>query len=71
MGNQNLTKENYEAAVRKLYGDNASNILSAYQVNTDADVERVSTELASDRFIAFSTWRWADLQAENRREACL
>jgi para-nitrobenzyl esterase len=64
MGNQNLTKENYEAAVRKLYGDNASAILSSYQVNSDADVERVATELASDRFIAFSTWRWADLQAK-------
>jgi para-nitrobenzyl esterase len=64
MGNQKLTKENYEAAVRKLYGDNASGILNAYQVNSDADVEKVATELASDRFIAFSTWRWADLQAK-------
>ena len=58
------TKENFEKAVHRLYGDSAAEVLKVYQVNTDADVERVATELASDRFIAFSTWRWADLQAK-------
>ncbi len=64
MGNEQPTKENFEKAVHKLYGDSAADILKVYGANTDADVERVATELASDRFIAFSTWRWADLQAK-------
>ncbi len=64
MGGEQPTKENYEKAVHKLYGDSAADVLKVYSVNTDADVERVATELASDRFIAFSTWRWADLQAK-------
>ncbi|TKK71771.1 carboxylesterase family protein [Ilyomonas limi] len=64
MGNEQPTKENYEKAVNKLYGDSAAEVLKVYRANIDADVERVATELASDRFIAFSTWRWADLQAK-------
>jgi para-nitrobenzyl esterase len=64
MGNEAPTKENYEKAVQKLYGDRAADVLKAYAVHSDAEVEQVATELASDRFIAFSTWRWADLQAK-------
>ena len=64
LGNEKPTKENFEAAIRKLYPDHAAEILSVYQPATDADVERVGNELASDRFIAFSTWRWTDLQAK-------
>ena len=64
LGRETPTKENFEAAVRKLYTDHATEILSVYQPATDAEVEKVATELASDRFIAFSTWRWIDLQAK-------
>ncbi len=64
MGNEQPTKGNFEKAVQKLYGDSAAEVLKVYNANTDADVERIATELASDRFIAFSTWRWAHLQAK-------
>ena len=30
-----------------------------------------ATDLASDRFIAFSTWKWFDLHAQDRRQAGL
>ena len=63
LGNDKPTKENYEKAVQKLYGDRAAEVLKVYGANTDADVEQAATDLASDRFIAFSTWRWANLQA--------
>lgn len=62
MGNQAMTKENFEKAVNQLYGTNASDVLKVYAVNTDADVESIATALAGDRFIAFSTWRWSDMQ---------
>jgi para-nitrobenzyl esterase len=64
MGDEKPTKENFEKAVRKIYGDSAAEVLKVYQVNTDADAEKVATELAGDRFISFSTWRWASLQAK-------
>ena len=63
VGNDPPTKENYEKGVRKLYGTAADSVLRLYAVQTDADVEQVGTDLAGDRFIAFSTWRWADEQA--------
>ena len=44
---------------------NRAQVLKVYRVKTDADVEQAATDLASDRFIGFSTWRWADLHAKN------
>jgi para-nitrobenzyl esterase len=61
MGGDQPTKENYEKAVRKLYGKKADEVLKLYAPTTDADVERVATDLAGDRFIAFSTWKWMDV----------
>ena len=62
MGKEDFTKDNYEKVVKQLYGENATDILSVYKVTNDAEVEAVTTSLAGDRFIGFSTWRWADLQ---------
>lgn len=63
MGNELLTKENYEKAIGKLYKDQAAEVLKVYNPATDSEVERVATDLAGDRFIGFSTWRWANLHA--------
>jgi len=35
-----------------------------YNPASDEEVEQVATELASDRFISFSTWKWVDVQAK-------
>jgi para-nitrobenzyl esterase len=55
------TKANFEKAIRKLYGEQAAEVLKVYHPDTDADVQQVATELASDRFIALSNWKWADV----------
>lgn len=64
LGNAEPTKENYIAAVKKLYPKQSEEILKLYAVEADSDVESVATALAGDRFIAFATWRWADLHAK-------
>ncbi|HXO74758.1 MAG TPA: carboxylesterase family protein, partial [Puia sp.] len=64
IGNGDATRENYEKGVRKLYGAAADTILRLYAAETDDDVLQVATDLASDKFIAFSTWRWANEQAK-------
>jgi para-nitrobenzyl esterase len=64
LGNAEPSKENYIIAVKKLYPKDYEEILKLYAVNTDADVEIVATALGGDRFIAFATWRWADLHAK-------
>jgi para-nitrobenzyl esterase len=52
----------YRAAVTKLYGDKAEQVLAAYPAGADgAAVLKAARALASDRFIALSTWRWMDL----------
>ena len=35
-----------------------------YAAATDEEVERAATDLAGDRFIGLSTWRWADLHGK-------
>jgi para-nitrobenzyl esterase len=64
LGNAAPTVENYTKAVQKLYKDQAAGILKVYHANNDADVTEAATALASDRFIAFSTWKWSDVQSK-------
>ncbi|MCW3113857.1 MAG: carboxylesterase, partial [Segetibacter sp.] len=64
MGNEKPTKDNYTKAVQKLYPERADEVLKLYNVTSDEEVEQVATDLASDRFISFSTWKWAELQAK-------
>ncbi|MDQ3279078.1 MAG: carboxylesterase family protein, partial [Bacteroidota bacterium] len=64
LGNEKPTKENFTNAVKRLYGAQAEEVLRIYNPATDADVEQVATDLAGDRFISFSTWRWAELHGK-------
>jgi para-nitrobenzyl esterase len=54
------TRESFEKAITRLYGEHAKAVLAEYAPATDDDVMQVATELASDRFIAYSTWKWID-----------
>lgn len=64
MGSDKPTKEAFVKTVRKLYGDKADDILAVYNPATDDEVEAVATDLAGDRFISFSTWRWAEVHGK-------
>ncbi|MEO8660601.1 MAG: carboxylesterase family protein [Bryobacteraceae bacterium] len=56
-----VTQESYEKAVRGLYGAKADDVLKVYS----GDLTDAATDLASDRFIGFSTWKWIDMQAKS------
>lgn len=58
LGPNEPTPENYEAAVRNLYGDRAGEVLEVYP---SSDARQSATDLAGDRFIGYSTWKWFDL----------
>ncbi len=65
IGNRPSTVQSYKDALLATYGkEKADAIFAAYPAATDADVEQVATELASDNFIAYSTWKLADLQSK-------
>ncbi len=61
LGDQPPTVDAYRAAVKRLYGADAAEILALYPVEHDTDVVSVAQELATDRFIGHNTWRWLDL----------
>jgi para-nitrobenzyl esterase len=63
LGQDKPTKENFNAAVQKLYGAHGTDALKYYDPASDDEVAQVATDLASDRFIGFSTWKWSDMQS--------
>ncbi len=65
LGSDAPTTENFTKAVQKLYGDQATELLKRYNPASDQEVMQAATDLAGDRFIGFSTWRWSDIHAKN------
>ncbi len=59
------TKENYVTRLKKEYPNDHEEVLKLYPGDSAKQIEYSATALASDRFIAYSTWKWADLQLAN------
>ncbi|HEX8290505.1 MAG TPA: carboxylesterase family protein [Pyrinomonadaceae bacterium] len=58
---QEPTPANYEKAVREQMGDRADEALKLYPASNREEVIASATDLAGDRFIGYSTWKWFDL----------
>jgi para-nitrobenzyl esterase len=58
------TVENYTKALQRMYGERAADAANAYKAGTDEEVIAMSTRLASDQFIGYGTWKWAELQSK-------
>jgi para-nitrobenzyl esterase len=56
--------ENYAKRVKDTYKENADEVMKLYPGGTVEEVLKSATALASDRFIVYSTWKWADLAAK-------
>ncbi|HTI06959.1 MAG TPA: carboxylesterase family protein [Puia sp.] len=63
LGKEAATVEGYEKVVRAVYGDKADQVLSLYKATSEEEVRQAATDLATDRFIAYSTWKWIDLHS--------
>ena len=64
LGREKPTRDNYVEALKRLYGDRAEEALKLYPSADDKDVEQAAADLAGDRFIAYGTWKWADLHGK-------
>ncbi len=64
LGKETPTPENYTNAVKKLYNERADEVLKLYPGSTEEEILQSATALASDRFLAYSTWKWADMQSK-------
>ncbi|MGZ8558048.1 MAG: carboxylesterase/lipase family protein [Chitinophagaceae bacterium] len=58
-------KENYIQQVKQAYPDDHEEALKLYPAGNEKEIELSATALASDRFIAYSTWKWFDLHRNN------
>ena len=61
LGRQEPTVEHYRAVLRERFGERAERVFHLYPATGDEDVIAAATDLASDLFIGYSTWKWADL----------
>lgn len=59
------TPENFMDLVKQTYPNDYQAVLDLYPHGSDKEVELSATQLASDRFIVYSTWKWADLHVKN------
>ncbi len=64
LGPQPATPEGFARAVRALYPNHFEEALRAYPATTDAEARQAATDLASDRFIGYGTWKWTDLHGK-------
>ncbi|MFV5694063.1 carboxylesterase/lipase family protein [Flavobacterium sp. LB3P122] len=62
---KDLDNESYIQKIKELYGNKADEVLKLYPTGTPQVTEQSATDLAGDRFIAYSTWKWFDLHRKN------
>ncbi len=59
------TEENFVKKVKEAYPNDHTEVLKLYPHGSEKEIEWAATNLASDRFIAYSTWKWFDLHRKN------
>jgi para-nitrobenzyl esterase len=64
LGKEAPTPQAYAAKVRSQFGQYADEILKLYPGKTESEVKQSARDLASDQFIAYSTWKWLDMQVK-------
>jgi len=68
MQGQPYTEENYKEKVKAIYPKKYGEVLKLYPHGSTKEIELSATALASDRFIAYSTWKWFDLHRKNSQQ---
>lgn len=65
MQGQPYKEENFMARVKAEYPNYFEEVLKLYPHSSEKEIEISATQLASDRFISYSTWKWFDLHRNN------
>jgi len=69
LGDLSYTKDNFIKQVKASFPNHAGQLLKAYPHLTTKEVAWSATDLASDRFINYSTWKWFDLHLKHNQKA--
>lgn len=68
MQGQPYAQATYVEKVKQAYPDDHERVLELYPGTSAEEVESSATALASDRFIAYSTWKWFDLHRKHSEQ---
>lgn len=69
MGGKSFTPQNFINQLKMAFPNNYNELLKVYPHANVKEIERSATDLASDRFIVYSTWKWFDLQRNNSNQS--
>ena len=67
LGHQPATLQNYKLALLRIFGDRSGTAIELYPAADDEAVMSAATELASDRFLGYSTWEWVETHGRTAR----
>ena len=62
------SKENFIMKVKEVYPTDFEEVLKLYPHGDAKELEWATTNLASDRFISYSTWKWFDMHRKNSNQ---
>lgn len=68
MQGQPYTTEAFIEKTKATYPQHYEEVLALHPHATPAEVELSATDLAADRFISYSTWKWLDLHKNNSEQ---
>jgi len=68
MQGESLETENFKNKVKEKYPNNFEEVLNVYPHSTEKEIEQSATDLASDDFIVYSTWKWFDLHRKYSKQ---
>ena len=63
-----VTLGSYKADVAAKFGENADAVLKAFPASDDAEAVRAAADLAAQKFIAYSTWKWMEAQLKTGKQ---
>jgi len=64
-----ITEEGFEQKVKEAYPESYAKLLELYPHDTPNKLQWAATNLASDRFISYSTWKWFDLHRKHSEQS--
>jgi para-nitrobenzyl esterase len=68
LGRDEPTVENYRKALERLYPGKSEAVFKLYPASNETEVMDAAQDLAGDRFISMSTWKWVDLSTKTGRK---
>jgi para-nitrobenzyl esterase len=63
-GREQVSKENYAAKIRLLFGEAAADALKLFPGGTDEEVKSSAALLSTADFIALETWKWLEMHLQ-------